>query len=122
MRIDIPWIGDSEIQYMVKAILKIKELSLSRFRAQKFIFSIYPGATLYAERLRPALENAGITVFDFSGVDIWRLSQNNAAIIGDGHPSPLGHRFYAELLYKELEKRGEFRRSSPGGTLAHVQP
>ena len=103
--IDLPLAGDQDFVLFAAIIREIRDTLKEKYGINTFIFSIFPGDNYYASRLLPLLQHEGVEVFDFSEVDIDGLMKGRNLLFGNYHPSPLSHRFYADLLVREMRKR-----------------
>ena len=105
-RVDWPIAGNDDMRLFVSVVLDIKARLHDRYGIQTFVLSIYPGELRYVEKIKPLLEAAGVIVFDFSRVDIYRLLGNRTTIYGNSHPSEVAHKLYADLISHEMRERG----------------
>lgn len=105
-RIEWPIIEEDELTLFTAIIVDIKNTLEKKYGIKKFIFSFFPTNTRYVKQLKPLLEKQGIEVFDFANVDAWGLMQDRFFIFGNGHPSPEGYQFYADLVSNEIHNRG----------------
>jgi hypothetical protein len=103
--LDLPIIGESEIDLFVSVMLEMKKRVKEIFKVDKFIVSIYPGENKFSSLFKTKLEKEGIYVFDFSNIDINKMFHGQEKITGNDHPSQLGHRFYSELVVSEIKKQ-----------------
>ena len=99
-----PHFSTSELELFAAMIGQIKNKVEQEYGVRQFIFSAYPEKSNYINELRPLLEKRGIVVLDFTGFPLEKLSQGRSLIFGDGHPSPLGHEVYSQLMLHEFQK------------------
>lgn len=106
--IDLTKIDDQQLELFAALINEMKIESRRKFGTDQFVLSVFPGERRYAKKLVPMIQKFGIKVFDYSSVDISSVLKgaSNAFYQGNWHPTALGHRFYADLLYRDLRKEG----------------
>ena len=105
-RIEWPVIEEDELNLFTAIIVDIKNTLEKDYKIKKFIFSVFPTNGRYIGQLKPLLEKQGIEVLEFSHIDAWGLMHDRFFLFGNGHPSPDGYRFYAELVANEIKSRG----------------
>jgi hypothetical protein len=103
--VDLPIFGRPQARLFAKVIAETRDILSDQFGVKRFIFSVYPGHRILIDRLRPELEREGVEIFDFSGIELHPLFRGREGFQGNGHPVPEAHRFYAELLLRELARR-----------------
>jgi hypothetical protein len=104
-RQELPRFGPYHARLLAKVVADMRDILRKQYGVGRFVFSVYPGERIYISRLRPELEREGIEIFDFSSVDLPELFRGREHLFGDLHPSPEAHRFYADLVLRELQRR-----------------
>ncbi len=101
----LPTINDNHLKLTAKIYRQLKDEMQESFpELRDFIVAIYPGNNFYSKDLMKFLSAEGITVLDYSEFDIYTLLNSHHRHLGDAHPSPLAHEFYAELLKNDLRR------------------
>jgi hypothetical protein len=104
-KIDLPiYYSDEDIEIFVQIMREAKFRLKEKFNIEKFIVAVYPQERQFVARFKSRLEALGIVVIDFSHIPISALLKYNDTIPGDGHPSKLAHRLYADLLVEEIKR------------------
>ena len=106
LNISLPFIRDSHCRLFSAVIEEIKALAEQRLGSRRFVFVIHPGHAIFDDRVISYLEEAGITVFDYSRFDADGLLKGYFKIPLDGHPTPTFHRFLSLLIVRDLRREG----------------
>jgi hypothetical protein len=104
--VDLPVVTSDDVEFYVQIVDEIRRESLVRLGVDKFLFVIFPGETNFHSSLLEALRKYHIDFIDYSGVDAVKLMKGHNSFPGEGHPTALMHRFYADLLLRDLQLKG----------------
>lgn len=105
--LDYPVLGKSEYVLIARVLQAIESNLKKRYpQIKNFVVAFFPTGHLRTQyrELRDVLQEENIRVFDYTFVNGPALLRNAFHLKYDGHPSPLGHDFYSELLIYDLRK------------------
>jgi hypothetical protein len=107
LNISFPIKNNTLYERFADLILGMKNLIRLKLGIEELVVSVYPGHS----RAMPmvffeALKKRDIAVINLGNFPSHHLSRGNDTILGNGHPSEIGHFLYGEALLFELNKRG----------------
>jgi hypothetical protein len=111
--VDLPPIDQDALEHFVRIIDAIRQESFRKFGTRKFVFAIFPGEDRYAYDLVPLLRRYEIDFFDYSAIYPNTYLKGHQYFPANGHPTAIFHRFYADLLFHDLVKKGYLRKNAP---------
>ncbi|HUP56972.1 MAG TPA: hypothetical protein VM598_05920, partial [Bdellovibrionota bacterium] len=112
--VDFPPVTEDRLDLIARMFGKMRDLLREKHSVSELHVIIYPGQSQYGPRVAARLRELGISVRDYSAVDLGRSFRGNHTLRGNGHPSALAYRFLADLLVEDLKSRGLERIATTG--------